>query len=97
MTDEGVLDPWVAKWLEDNPPLFVMKDILEPARSKEIVFPVTSPQLVSRLKQILQVYLADEAKGRYLNSDGSYVRSPKMNDAEVMNSQAWLLSHPDAQ
>jgi polyphosphate kinase len=63
----------------------------------EIVFPVTSPQLVSRLKQILQVYLADEAKGRYLNSDGSYVRSPKMNDAEVMNSQAWLLSHPDAQ
>jgi acetyl esterase len=41
MTDEGVLDPWVAKWLEDNPPLFVMKDILEPARSKEIVFPVT--------------------------------------------------------
>jgi len=63
----------------------------------EIVFPVTSPKLVSRLKQILQVYLADEAKGRYLNGDGSYVRSPKMNDAEVMNSQAWLLSHPDGQ
>src|SRR3954452_13145367 len=41
MTDEGVLDPWTAEWLEANPPVFAMKDILEPARTSEAVFPVT--------------------------------------------------------
>jgi polyphosphate kinase len=63
----------------------------------EIVFPVMSPKQVSRLKQILHLYLADEVKARYLGSDGCYVRSPKINAAEAMDSQAWLLSHPDAQ
>ena len=35
------------------------------------------PGLVRRLKEILNVYLADEAKARYLQPDGSYARSPQ--------------------
>jgi polyphosphate kinase len=61
---------------------------------EEIVFPVANPILLSRLKQILQVYWSDEAKARYLRSDGSYVRSPKMNDPGAMNAQAFLIGHP---
>jgi len=60
---------------------------------EEIVFPVANPHLLSRLKQILQVYWSDEAKARHLRSDGSYVRSPKMNNPDAANAQAWLVSH----
>jgi polyphosphate kinase len=60
---------------------------------EEIVFPIANPNLLSRLKQILQIYWSDEAKARYLRSDGSYVRSPKMNDPDAMNAQAWMVSH----
>jgi polyphosphate kinase len=60
---------------------------------EEIVFPIANSNLLRRLKQILQIYLADEAKARFLRSDGSYVRSPKMNDPDAINAQAWLLSH----
>jgi len=59
----------------------------------EIVFPVKSAKLISRLKEVLSVYTADEAKVRSLGSDGSYTRSPKMNEPGAMNSQAWLLTH----
>jgi polyphosphate kinase len=62
----------------------------------EIVFPVTSPKLVSRLKQILQIYLADEVKARDLESGGRYVRSPKMGDPDAMNAQGRLVSHQGA-
>jgi len=40
----------------------------------EIIFPVESPRLVRRLKEILDIYLSDQAKARYLQSDGSYSR-----------------------
>jgi polyphosphate kinase len=60
---------------------------------EEIVFPVADPNLLSHLKQILQTYWSDEAKARHLRSDGSYVRSPKMNDPDAMNAQAYLISH----
>jgi polyphosphate kinase len=63
---------------------------------EEIVFPVADPNLLSRLKQILQIYLADEAKARHLKSDGSYVRSPKMKHPDAMNAQAYLVSHHGA-
>jgi len=59
----------------------------------EIVFPVKSPKLISRLKEVLSVYTADEAKVRSLGSDGRYTRSPKRNEPGARNSQAWLLTH----
>ena len=62
----------------------------------EIVFPVANPKLLSHLKQTLHTYMADEAKARHLRSDGSYVRSPKVNDPDVMNAQGWLVSHQGA-
>ena len=41
MTDEGVLDPWVADWLEANPTTYRMRDILEMARTTESPWPVS--------------------------------------------------------
>jgi polyphosphate kinase len=60
----------------------------------EILFPVRNAKLVGRLKEILSIYLADEAKARRLASDGRYSRSPKVNEPGALNSQAWFLSHP---
>ena len=62
----------------------------------EIVFPVANPKLLSHLKQTLHTYMADEAKARHLRSDGSYMRSPKVNDPDAMNAQGWLVSHQGA-
>jgi polyphosphate kinase len=63
---------------------------------EEIVFPIANPNLLSRLKQTLQIYWSDEAKARQLRSDGSYVRSSKMSDPEAMNAQSYLISHHGA-
>ena len=60
----------------------------------EIVFPVRNPKLVGRLKEMLSIYLADEAKSRHLASDGRYSRSPKLKEPGALSSQAWFLSHP---
>jgi len=60
----------------------------------EIIFPVESPKLVRRLKDILDVYLADEVKVRYLQPDGSYIRSPRRHDPGAVNAQASFLG-PD--
>ena len=62
----------------------------------EIVFPVANPKLLTHLKQTLHTYMADEAKARHLRSDGSYMRSPKVNDPDAMNAQGWLVSHQGA-
>jgi len=62
----------------------------------EIVFPVENPKLVRRLKEMLGVYLADETKARYLQSDGTYIRSSRRHEPEAMNSQAWLLTNQSA-
>ena len=59
----------------------------------EIIFPVKSPSLIDHLKQVLSIYLADEAKARYLGSDGQYTRSPRRTDPDAVNSQAWFLGH----
>jgi polyphosphate kinase len=43
----------------------------------EVVFPVTQPDLVKRLREeILAAYLADNQKARLLRPDGEYVRAP---------------------
>lgn len=58
----------------------------------EIAFPVENPKLVRRLKEILSLYLADEKKGRFLQSDGQHTRSSKRGNADALNSQARLLT-----
>jgi len=57
----------------------------------EIIFPVGSARLVRQLKEILDVYLADHAKARYLQSDGSYARSPQQNAPLAPNAQTTFL------
>jgi polyphosphate kinase len=57
----------------------------------EVIFPVENSRLVGNLKKILEVYLADEAKARYLQPDGSYVRSPHGKAPLAANAQAFFL------
>jgi polyphosphate kinase len=43
----------------------------------EVVFPITQPDLIKRLREeILPAYLADNMKARLLRPDGEYVRAP---------------------
>lgn len=53
----------------------------------EIIFPVEHSRLVQRLKEILNVYLADQAQARYLQSDGSYTRSPQYKAPMALSAQ----------
>jgi polyphosphate kinase len=59
----------------------------------EIIFPIEDPQLGARLKDILGIYLRDEAKARHLQSDGHYVRASGSGKPDAMNTQAYLLTH----
>jgi polyphosphate kinase len=63
----------------------------------EIIFPVDNSRLVRRLKDILDVYLADQAKARHLQPDGSYTRSPQQKAPLALNAQAsFMRSAPEA-
>jgi polyphosphate kinase len=57
----------------------------------EIIFPVENPRMVCRLKEILEVYLADQAKSRHLQADGSYVRSPEYKAPLALSAQATFI------
>ena len=45
-------------------------------RRIEIAFPVVEPALQLRLKEILELQLADNVKGWWMQADGSYIREP---------------------
>jgi polyphosphate kinase len=63
----------------------------------EIIFPVENSRLVQRLKEILDVYLADQAQARYLQPDGSYTRSPQEKSPVALNAQvSFMGSGPKA-
>jgi len=62
----------------------------------EIIFPVGNPKLVRRLKDILNIQLADERKSHYLQSDGHYIRSSKNGQADAIDSQLRFLAHDRA-
>jgi polyphosphate kinase len=62
----------------------------------EILFPVTQPKLVRRLKDILDIQLADERKSHYLESDGHYIRSSKSAVPDGIDSQLRFLSQDRA-
>jgi polyphosphate kinase len=56
----------------------------------ETVFPVTQPDLKKRLRhEILETYLADTVKVRFLQEDGSYTRPPL--GARPVNAQDRLM------
>ena len=57
-------------------------------RRVEVLFPVTSPPLVRRLRGILNQYLADDATARHMRADGSYTAKPRDGN---FNSQAHFL------
>jgi polyphosphate kinase len=59
----------------------------------EILFPVSDPKLLRRLKDILDVQLADERKSHHLQSDGSYRRSVKRAQPEAIDSQLTFLAN----
>ncbi len=59
----------------------------------EIIFPIEDPKVAARLKDILAIYMKDEAKARHLHSDGHYVRPSGRGKPDAMNSQAYLLTH----
>jgi polyphosphate kinase len=59
----------------------------------EIIFPVRNAKLVRRLKDILNVQLADERKSHYLQSDGQYTRSGQSGQPEAIDSQLRFLTH----
>src|SRR5215472_10677719 len=58
----------------------------------EILFPMHSPQLVRRLKGILDLQLADEKKAHNLQSDGHYRRSSRRGEPDAVDSQLQLLA-----
>ncbi len=67
-------------------------------RRVEVLFPVTSPRLVARLRdEILETYLADRATARHMRSDGTYTRKSTEGG---LDSQSWFLgqrgTRPDA-
>ena len=59
----------------------------------EILFPVGNPELVRRLKDILDIQLADERKSHHLQSDGHYIRSSKSEQPDAIDSQLQFLAH----
>jgi polyphosphate kinase len=59
----------------------------------EILFPVGTPRLVRRVKEILDVQLADERKAHHLRSDGHYARSSKRGNQDAVDSQGTFLAN----
>lgn len=58
----------------------------------EILFPVADPKLVGRLKETLNIQLADQKKSRQLQSDGHYIRSSGSGQPDAIDSQLRLLT-----
>ena len=58
----------------------------------EVVFPVTDPVARERIHQeILPVYLADTAKARLMQEDGSYLRASAAVKGPAFSSQEFLM------
>jgi polyphosphate kinase len=59
----------------------------------EIIFPVRDPKLLRRLKDILNIQLADKKKSHQLQSDGHYLRNSESGEADATDSQLLLLTN----
>ncbi len=61
-------------------------------RRVEVIFPVHKSALLTHLRdKVLALYLADNAKARRMQPDGSYVRLSPAEGESTINSQARLL------
>jgi polyphosphate kinase len=61
-------------------------------RRVEVLFPIQDKRLVRFVREdVLETYLADEAKVRELQSDGTYLRHPNRNAPDAVNAQAKFL------
>ena len=61
-------------------------------RRVEVMFPVRDAKLIRHLHDdVLATYLADVAKARYMQPDGSYLRDANRGVEGAMNSQQWLI------
>jgi polyphosphate kinase len=61
-------------------------------RRVEVMFPVGDAKLIRHLRDdVLATYLADVAKARYMQPDGSYLRDANRAVAGAMNSQQRLI------
>lgn len=58
-------------------------------RRVEIAFPILEPALQNRLREILEIQLADNVKGWWMQPDGSYFRTRTSGDS-VLRSQERL-------
>jgi polyphosphate kinase len=58
-------------------------------RRVEVLFPLENQVFVAQLKEVLFLYLADTAKARIMNADGSYTR--KAAGAQPLNAQEFLV------
>jgi polyphosphate kinase len=58
-------------------------------RRIEIAFPIIEPALQNRLKEILEIQLADNVKGWWMQPDGRYART-ESNGRAPLRSQEHL-------
>ena len=63
----------------------------------EILFPVHNRVLVSGLKDILDIQLADDRNSYHLRSDGHYARSIKREQKDAVDSQMQFLAQERAE
>ena len=62
----------------------------------EIIFPVRGPKLIRRLKDIVDLQLADEKKALQLQSDGSYRPNSRRDQPDAVDSQLRFLTSENA-
>jgi len=62
-------------------------------RRVEVLFPVQEKSLIRVLKeQILGTYMKEQAKARHMQPDGKYVRDPKADRKNALNSQETFIA-----
>jgi polyphosphate kinase len=62
------------------------------SRRVEVLFPIQNRRLVTRLREVLEIYLTDNVSAREMQSDGSYVRLRPPDAAQAVEAQAVLAS-----
>jgi polyphosphate kinase len=62
-------------------------------RRVEVLFPVQEKSLIRVLKdQILGTYMKEQAKARHMQPDGKYLRDPKADRKNALNSQETFIA-----
>ena len=59
----------------------------------EIAFPIYDPNIKQRILNDLNIYLQDNVKARYIDSNGNY--SKVMRGVELLSAQDYFMEHAD--